>query len=66
MYVIDRIEGKWAVISCEVGTFNLPVALLPTESREGDILLITVKVDKEATTARKAKLQKLLEELAEE
>lgn len=66
MFVLDRIEGKWAVISSDAGTFNLPISLLPEGSREGDILNIRVEVDHEKTAAKKAELQKLMEELAEE
>jgi hypothetical protein len=38
---LDRIEGDWAVV--EYGpsrTFEIPVALLPADAREGDTLLL--------------------------
>lgn len=59
---IDRIEGEWAVCEYEKGkTIDLPVALLPADAREGDVLRLTV--DRETTEARKARAEELRSQL---
>jgi len=52
--MIDRIEEDIAVlilIEDETVHVNVPVTLLPSGSREGDILTITFERDSEATRA---------------
>ena len=66
MYIIDRLEGDWAVVEGEERTFNLPRKLLPTEVREGDVIRITVEIDHEATRARVQKVKQLMEEVFED
>ena len=66
MYIIDRLEGDWAVVEGEERTFNLPRKLLPGEVREGDVIRITVEIDHEATRARVQKVKQLMEEVFED
>ncbi|WP_227765460.1 DUF3006 domain-containing protein [Zhaonella formicivorans] len=63
MYVVDRFEGEFAVVSFEGGTFNLPSELLPPGSKEGDVLRIEVSRDVEKTSERAGKLYNLMREL---
>jgi hypothetical protein len=52
-WVIDRIEGEWAVVDRPDGTsFDLPLWMLPEGSREGDVLRVTVGRDDPAATWR--------------
>ena len=62
MYItIDRFEGQYAVAELENGSFlNVPRVLFPTAA-EGDVVLI--RVDQEATQARKKEVQNLLNKL---
>ena len=51
--IIDRLEAEWAVCEYREGvTLDLPLAVLPKDVKEGDVLLITV--DRKATRERKA------------
>jgi hypothetical protein len=63
---IDRIEGSIAVlVSCENESvhFTLPVSLLPTGSREGDIVTVTIGRDDAATVEAKERVSSLVERL---
>ncbi|HBQ25586.1 MAG TPA: DUF3006 domain-containing protein [Syntrophomonas sp.] len=67
--VIDRFEGELAVMEFEDGCKNIPRQVLPTEAREGDVLVFQDeqwRVDVEATGKRKEKIEKLAEELWED
>ena len=66
MYIVDRLEGDWAVVEGEKQTFNLPRKLLPGEVREGDVIRITVEIDHEATRSRERKVKQLMEEVFED
>ncbi len=66
MYLIDRLEGGWAVIEGEGETFKLPRQLLPGDAREGDVIQITVGIDRQATRVRKEKVKQLMEDVFEE
>lgn len=66
MFIIDRFEEDWVVIEFDGKTFNLPILLLPTEAREGDVLTIQINVDKEATQVRQEKVKDLTEGLFED
>ncbi|OPY58422.1 MAG: hypothetical protein A4E55_00914 [Pelotomaculum sp. PtaU1.Bin035] len=59
MYIIDRFEADWAVIEYNRKTFNFPLALVPSEAMEGDILLIEVSVDAKATAKLRSTVKKL-------
>jgi len=40
--------------------------LLPQSAREGDVIRITVSVDEKATSGRKKRVEKLMDELFED
>lgn len=64
--VIDRIEGKFAVLLMgDDGSIkvNMPMALLPAECREGDVLEVTFKRDQKATQDVKDQSKSLMEKL---
>lgn len=63
MIIIDRFEHDSAVIEYNGRFFTLPKELLPSDAQEGDILRITIKINKEATAARKKAVESLMEEL---
>lgn len=63
---LDRIENDIAVLLLrdeEAVKINIPFSLLPEESREGDILDITIARDLEETAAAKERVSSLLEKL---
>lgn len=63
MFIIDRFEGKWAVIEAEDGTtFNLPRSVLPGDAREGDVIILTAVIDREGTENKKFRTQALLKD----
>lgn len=66
MYIIDRLEGDWAVIENEGKTFNLPRKLLPEGAGEGDAIKITVEIDLQATRSRVQKVKQLIDEVFED
>lgn len=66
--IIDRFEGKYAVIELENGKIkNIETVKVPKEAKEGDVLLLedTITIDYEETKKRKEKIQKLSEGLWE-
>jgi hypothetical protein len=66
LYVIDRFEGKWAVIDYNREIFNIPRELLPGDAKEGDIITIDVKLDKINTEKAQDEVRKLMDSLFEE
>ncbi len=66
MLIIDRFEGDWAVIEFGRETFNLPNFLLPADAKEGNVIEITVIIDRKATAARKEFISKLADNLFED
>ena len=63
---IDRIEGDIAVlISCEDESVHmtLPVALLPANSREGDIVTIAIERDDVMTEKARKRVSSLIEHM---
>lgn len=66
MYIIDRFEGSWAVIETDnKQMFNLPRELI-FNAKEGDVINITVNVDQAATSKRREKASKLLDNFFDE
>ncbi len=64
--VIDRIDEDIAVliqVDDETVHVNVPVTLLPSGSREGDILTITCERDVEATRAAHERVAGLVDRL---
>ncbi|MDD2353674.1 MAG: DUF3006 domain-containing protein [Atribacterota bacterium] len=65
-FIIDRFEGKWAIIETiekPTVTFNLSKDLLPNNSKEGDVLEITIVLNKGETLKRKNEIQNKLNSL---
>ncbi len=63
---IDRIEEDIAVLLVrdeEAVRINIPLFLLPDESKEGDILDITITKDVQETEDAKERVSSLLEKL---
>lgn len=61
--ILDRIEGKWAIIEHQGTLFQLPVSLLPKGVREGDSLSLQVKLDRKAAAVNKRRIQSLADKL---
>jgi hypothetical protein len=63
---IDRIESPFAVLITqedESVRFTLPLSLLPAGSREGDIVVIGIERDIEATIAARERVSGRIEKL---
>ncbi|AGF98391.1 hypothetical protein MmTuc01_3134 [Methanosarcina mazei Tuc01] len=63
---LDRIEGCTAVLLLrddESIKIDVPLFLLPQESKEGDILNISIERDVQETEAAKERVSALLEKL---
>jgi len=63
---LDRIEGNTALLISredESRQFNIPLSLLPPESREGDLFSIRIERDGKATEAAKERVSGLIEKL---
>jgi len=63
---VDRIEEGIAVLidrDDDTRRISIPAELLPPDSREGDILMITLERDEESTAAAKARVSDLVEKL---
>jgi hypothetical protein len=54
--VLDRIEGDRAVLEFDGRAVELPLALLPSDVEEGDVLTMAVHRDEETTREAKAGL----------
>lgn len=65
MFIIDRIEGEAAVIEWEMGMFQLPRTLLPRGAKEGDLLKISIELDKKNTNVRWEELEEKAKRLWE-
>mgnify|MGYP000692205078 CR=1 FL=1 len=63
MLIIDRFEGEKAVIESSEGKYELPKNELPPESKEGDVLKISI--DRDKTSSRKQVIKELSEKLFE-
>lgn len=67
--IIDRFEGTYAVCEKEDRKMiNIERVKIPTEAREGDMLLIeedSIVIDKAGTEKRKSDIQKLMDDLWE-
>lgn len=64
LVIIDRFEGKFAVCEIEDGSMvDMPRQILPIESKEGDVLEVSVKISKLKTKKRKKEINQLFNEL---
>lgn len=62
MVIIDRFEGRFAVVETTDGQmFNMPKELLPSEAKESDV--VSIEIDKEATTERHDQMVELKNKL---
>lgn len=64
--IFDRIEGSTAVLLLrddESIKIDIPISLLPPESKEGDILDIGINRDVQETEDAKERVSALLEKL---
>lgn len=57
MIIVDRFEDKVAVVEYEGKFYNIPRAWLPSGAKEGDVILVTVKVDEKATAQRRDEMK---------
>jgi hypothetical protein len=55
MLVIDRFEGEYALIKMNKKIFHVPKTLIPKGAREGDVVVISINIDKKATEEVKEK-----------
>lgn len=66
-FIIDRIEGNFAVTESNDGTMvNIPVNKIIGEFKEGDILVEDLeffKVDSELTKKRKEEIERMMENM---
>ncbi|MEL7655500.1 MAG: DUF3006 domain-containing protein [Bacillota bacterium] len=61
-FVIDRFEGEFAVVELSDGNITqIPRVVIPTEAKEGDIILLIIEVDE--TANRKASIERKMESL---
>ncbi|KKG16119.1 hypothetical protein EO98_07195 [Methanosarcina sp. 2.H.T.1A.6] len=63
---LDRIEGSTAVLLLrdnESIKIDFPLFLLPPESKEGDILTLSIVKDSQETEAAKERVSTLLDKL---
>lgn len=66
MIIIDRFEGKIAVLETESGMKDVLSDLLPENAREGDVLTVEngkYCIDDAATAARKAAVREKFKKL---
>jgi hypothetical protein len=65
--IIDRFEGDLAVCEkADRSMINIPRSKLPSEAKEGDVLIIEgdqIRVDEAETLDRREKARNLLDEL---
>lgn len=67
MCIIDRFEGNWAIIETDDRqTFNLPRSLLPSGTKEGDVISISVSINKDETEARHHRINRLMKDFFDE
>ena len=64
--IIDRFEGEYAVVEIEGVMNNIKRSDIPTDAREGDVIISDKsqwKIDRQATDELKQRVQKLADEL---
>lgn len=65
MIIIDRFEGEIAVVEYEEKFYDIPRSWLPVVAKEGDVLVVTLVVDEEATARRRGEIEQKVEDLFE-
>lgn len=67
MFVIDRFEGNCAVIELDDrSTITLPKHLLPKDAKEGDVIDLSINVNRSKTTKRRKQADSLLKDFFDE
>jgi len=61
-FVIDRFEGDIAVLVNDV-TINIPRSILPEYAKEGDVVIIELKIDIEETERVRREMKDKLDRL---
>lgn len=64
--IVDRFEGNAAILETEDGHIRVPRSELPSQTREGDVLVACDKkwvLEPQATQERRKKIERLAEEL---
>ncbi|MCK8825797.1 DUF3006 domain-containing protein [Fuchsiella alkaliacetigena] len=67
--VVDRIEGDWAVLLIQPEenlSLDWPLAYLPPEVREGDLLSVNITKDELARKKREERVGDLIDRLTED
>lgn len=63
MMIIDRFEGNMAVLERGDVMFSVPRDLLPSDAREGDVVNLSLTLDRIATAERKGRIKALEDKL---
>ncbi|MRX71626.1 DUF3006 family protein [Bacillus lacus] len=63
LFIVDRLEGDYAVIEFGRETFPFPKEKLPPEMKEGDVLDIAITINAAATQERKQHIEALTNSL---
>lgn len=66
MLIIERFEEDQAVIEFGDKLFVIPRLFLPVDAREGDVITLSITVNREATDTRAKAIKSLSEELFED
>ncbi|HOA91186.1 MAG TPA: DUF3006 domain-containing protein [Bacillota bacterium] len=61
MLIVDRIEEDLVVVEWERGHFKVPKDLFKVPVREGDVLAISIDVDRGATEDRRKKVREKMQ-----
>jgi len=63
--IIDRFEGKYAVIEYQNTIFNFPRSLLPKGAKEGTVIRFNIGIDEKETETRRKNIKEQLDNLKE-
>jgi len=58
MLVIDRFEGDFAVVETSNGMINIPISDIPSDAKEGDVLIVHRDVN--VSNKRKKNIDKMM------
>lgn len=59
--ILDRFEGEFAILELDVGEVVSVPKIIVGNAKEGDI--IKISIDKDETSKRKKKIEKLMEDV---
>jgi hypothetical protein len=65
MIIIDRFEGEIVVVEYKEKFYDIPRAWLPEGTKEGDVVVVTLVVDEEATVRRRGEMERKVQDLFE-